>query len=67
MLDMDTERIEALGERGEACIIIARRDRLPNGQAVATYSLATGERLKPADEPDVFQTLDGNRTFRLRK
>jgi len=63
---MDTERFEAIGQRGEACIILLRRSTLPNGQPVTTYSLATGERIRPSDVPGEFQTLDGNRTFKFR-
>jgi hypothetical protein len=61
------ERLEALGERGEACIILRQQVDLPNGSHSAIYALASGQRLKEAeDEPEVFVTLDGRRRFRLR-
>jgi hypothetical protein len=64
---MDTDRFEAIGQRNEACIIVLKRSTLPNGQPVVTYSLATGERLRPTEVPGEFQTLDGHRTFRFRR
>jgi hypothetical protein len=64
---MDSEKFEAIGQRGEACIILKRRNTLPNGQAVAMYTLATGERLRATDVPGQYTTMDGARTFRLRK
>jgi hypothetical protein len=67
MHSMDTERFEAIGDRGEACIILLRRSTLPNGQAVATYSLATGDRIRPTEVDGEFQTLDGTRTFKFRQ
>jgi hypothetical protein len=63
---MDSERQEAIGQRGEACIIITRRTTLPNGQEVTTYTLATGEKLQPTESPGEFSTLNGERLFRLR-
>ena len=61
------ERLEALGERGEACIILRQQVDLPNGAHALIYALASGQRLKAADdEPEVFVTLDGRRRFRLR-
>jgi len=61
------ERLEALGERGEACIILRQQVDLPNGSQGMIYALASGQRLKAAeDEPGVFTTLDGRRRFRLR-
>jgi hypothetical protein len=63
---MEAEKQEAIGQRGEACIIVIRRDTLPSGQTETTYALATGERLRPAESTGEFVTLDGKRTFRLR-
>jgi hypothetical protein len=63
---MDIERHEAIGPKGEACIILVRNVALPNGQTVRAYTLATGERLKPTDVPGQFVKLDGSRLFRLR-
>lgn len=63
---MDSEKFEAIGPRGEACIILMRRNPLPNGQTVETYTLATGDKLRPADPPGTFTTISGNRIFRLR-
>ena len=61
------ERLEALGEHGEACIILRQEVDLPNGSRELIYALASGQRLKAADdEPTVFITLDGRRRFRLR-
>jgi len=61
------ERLEALGERGEACIILRQQVDLPNGAHALIYALASGQRLKASDEePAVFVTLDGRRRFRLR-
>ncbi|HEX7637254.1 MAG TPA: hypothetical protein VF457_02570 [Burkholderiaceae bacterium] len=60
------ERLEALGQRGEACIILRAEIALPNGARQVVHTLATGERLRPADESDAFETLDGRRRFRLR-
>ena len=61
------ERLEALGERGEACIILRQEIDLPNGSRAQIYALASGQRLKAdAGEPDVYVTLDGRRRFRLR-
>lgn len=74
MLVMSTsERLEAIGPRGEACIIIrsgaARSAASPEGsetEVSAIYRLATGERLKPTDSAQAFETLDGSRRFTLR-
>jgi hypothetical protein len=63
---MDSEKFEAIGPRGEACIILMRRSAAPNGQPVETYTLATGDRLRPTDVPGEFITMNGARTFRLR-
>jgi len=48
---MDSEKFEAIGPRGEACIILMRRNPLPNGQTAETWTLATGDRLRPAELP----------------
>ena len=70
----NTERLEAKGLRGEACIIVRTWTRLDTlnlsggsdvGE-VSSYRLATGERLNPTDDPAVFETLDGMRRFTLR-
>ena len=61
------ERLEAVGQRGEACIILCSDVTLPNGSQQKSYTLATGERLKPTEDPGVFETVDGRRRFRLRE
>jgi len=63
---MEDERLEAIGQKGEACIIIVRNTTLPNGAHSVVYTLATGERLNPATTAGEFVTLNGSRTFRLR-
>ena len=62
-----SERLEAVGQRGEACIIVRTEVALPNGTRQLAYALATGERLKPTEEENVFETVDGRRRFRLRE
>ena len=70
----DTERLEAKGPRGEACIIIRTwegRAAPQSGNAATergqpSYRLATGERLVTTDDPAVFETLDRSRRFTLR-
>ena len=64
---MEIEKYEAIGQRGEACIIVLRNVALPNGQTETAYSLATGERLRPTGVDGEFATLNGGRTFRLRR
>ena len=63
---MEAEKHEAIGQRGEACIILLRRVTLPNGEIEITYALATGERLRPTESAGEFVTLDGRRSFKLR-
>ena len=71
----DTERLEAKGPRGEACIIIrtwAGPAAPPTGDTASgrgqpSYRLATGERLNTTDNPTVFQTLDRSRRFTPRE
>jgi len=71
----DTERLEAKGPRGEACIIIrtwAAPATPPSGDTASerglpSYRLATGERLNTTDNPTVFETLDRSRRFTLRE
>ncbi len=63
---MEIEKYEAIGQRGEACIIVLRNVTLPNGQTTPAYSLATGERLRPTGVDGEFETLSGSRTFKLR-
>ena len=67
MRRMETEKHEAIGQRGEACIIVLKNVMLPNGQTEPGYSLATGERLRPTGVDGEFATLNGSRTFRLRR
>ena len=70
----NTERLEAKGLRGEACIIVRTWTRLDTSNLsggsdvgeVSSHCLATGERLNPTDDPAVFETLDGMRRFTLR-
>jgi hypothetical protein len=69
-----TERLEAKGPRGEACIIVRTADDIDTSNlsgrssrlGLASYRLATGERLNPTDDPKVFETLDGLRQFTIR-
>jgi len=68
-----TERLEAKGPRGEACIIVRTWTPLqsPNcsdqaDRGLPVYRLGTGERLKPTENPGVFETLDRARQFKLR-
>ena len=71
----DTERLEAKGPRGEACIIIrtwATPATPPSGDVAdergqPSYRLATGERLNTTDNPVAFETLDRSRRFKLRQ
>jgi hypothetical protein len=63
---MDNERLEAIGQKGEVCIIIAKTVTLTNGQIEHTYSLASGERLIRAEAYGDFTTTDGRRSFKLR-
>ena len=58
---MNEVRLHARGPKGEA-VIVLRRDA-PDGQS--SFTLATGERLIPGEEPGVLQTVDGRRVFRL--
>lgn len=72
---VDTERLEAKGPRGEACIIIrtwltadATHAGNPTGdRRRPSYRLATGERLNTTDDPAVFETLNRSRRFTLRE
>ncbi len=71
----DTERLEAKGPRGEACIIIRtwsapampRAGNAAGARGQPSYSLATGERLATTENPAVFETLDRSRRFTLRQ
>ena len=58
--------MEAVGSRGEACIVLCVEVELKNGTTELHYSLATGERLRPVDVESDFETLDGRRRFTLR-
>ena len=70
----DTERLEAKGPRGEACIIIrtwaapdtSNLGEPSDGRGSPAYRLATGERLRPTASPGVYETIDGKRQFTLR-
>lgn len=64
---MEAERIEAVGQRGEDCIIVVKHVTSPTGEAETTYSLATGERLRPTEVPGEFVNLSGTRTFKVRE
>ena len=64
---MESQKFEAIGQRGEACIVLLRQVTRPDAQVEASYSLATGERLRPTAEPGEFETLDGARKFKLRQ
>ena len=66
MPEMDIDRLEAIGPRGEACVILRTTGKLPNGQPETSYTLATGERLKPGEAPGEFMTLNGGRIYTLR-
>lgn len=71
---LNTERLEAKGHRGEACIIVRTWTRLDTSnltgesglKGLSSHRLATGERLNPTDDPAVFETLDKMRRFTLR-
>jgi hypothetical protein len=67
----DTERLEAKGPRGEACVIIRTWTRSggedAGGRGVPSYRLATGERLNQTEDASVFVTLDSARKFVLRQ
>ena len=66
MPGMDIDRLEAIGPRGEACVILRTVRKLPNGQTETSHTLATGERMKPGDVPGQFVTLNGGRIYTLR-
>ena len=66
---LNVERLEAVGSRGEACIIVrtsADAKAAAGDSAETTHRLATGEQLRPTDAPNVFETRDGRRQFTLR-
>jgi len=68
------ERLEAIGPRGEACIIVRTASDVDTSNlsgrsslgGLPSYHLASGDRLNPTDNPKVFQTLDGSRKYTLR-
>jgi hypothetical protein len=70
----DSERLEAKGPRGEACIIIrtwvapaiTQAGDAADARGQPSYRLATGERLATTESPVVFETLDRSRRFTLR-
>jgi hypothetical protein len=64
---MEAEKHEAVGQRGEACLIVFTSVTLPSGEARTTYTLASGQRLRPTENPGEFVTLDGMRSFKLRR
>ncbi|MCA6217777.1 hypothetical protein KGA65_14670 [Ideonella sp. B7] len=70
---MSTEQLHAKGPNGESCIIerisasidtsnLSGRSSLTG---LASYRLATGERLNPTEDPKVFASLDGQRRYSL--
>ena len=71
----DTDRLEAKGPRGEACISFrtwAAPATPPSSDTASereqpSYRLATGERLNATDNPAVFETLDRSCRFTLRE
>ncbi len=63
---MKPTRLEAIGPRGEACIILRAELDLPDSSKQQRFTLASGEKLRPTDDQRVFETLDGKRRFRLR-
>jgi hypothetical protein len=66
---LNVERLEAVGSRGEACIIVRTATDVTatgGGTDEATYRLATGEQLRQTSDPAVFETRDGRRQFTLR-
>lgn len=63
---MQSQRHEAIGPRGDACIILAKLVVQPSGESAMSYSLATGERLRPTANAAEFETANGTRIFRLR-
>ncbi len=69
------ERLEAIGSRGEAIIIVRTWTSLatangdgsrPDDQEVPTYRLATGEHLSASEDGTAFVTRDQSRRFTLR-
>jgi hypothetical protein len=64
---MTLERLEAVGGRGEACIIVRETPDSSYDAQTASFRLATGERLRSTDQPGEFETLDGRRRFVLRR
>lgn len=70
-----TERLEAIGSRGEAIIIVRTWASLATAsgdggeadeQELPTYRLATGEHLIASDDGRAFVTRDQARRFTLR-
>ncbi|WP_418319689.1 hypothetical protein [Piscinibacter sakaiensis] len=70
-----TDRLEAIGSRGEAVIIVRTWASLTTAncdgdqaddQELPTYRLATGERLFATDDGAAFVTRDQLRRFTLR-
>jgi broad specificity phosphatase PhoE len=51
------ERLEAVGQRGEACIILRTEVTLPNGSQQNAWTLATGDETPPgAESVDEFES-----------
>jgi hypothetical protein len=63
---MNSDRLEALGPRGEACIILREEGTRHSGSIEVTFRLATGERLRVVEGENAFETLDGRRRYTLR-
>lgn len=70
---MSIERLHAKDPNGATCIIERISGRVDtsnlSGQSsltgLASYRLATGERLNPTEDPKVFASLDGQRRYTL--
>jgi len=63
---MTTDRLEAIGPRGEACIIVRTAADGDGAAKRYRYTLAAGDRLRPTETSGVFETFDGKRQYRLR-
>ena len=53
---METGKYEAIGQRGEACIIVLGNVTLPDGATELAYRLATGAHLRPTDVDGEYRT-----------
>jgi hypothetical protein len=63
---MNSDRLEAIGPRGEACIILREEGARHSSSIEVAFRLATGERLRVVEGENVFETLDGKRRYTLR-